>query len=246
MRLHAAHCTLTAVLLVLTWAGAAAALQALHGRVIRVDGLTVEIGLESQALPSAGDRVEIRVANPEAGEIAIGTWKVRSARPGLVTAEVVEHTGTPAVGQSAVIFSTGAAPAAAGPAPSPSVPASRRPASPEPAPPASAAWPANAPASPYRTELASGEAQQIREAARAIMASWDFSPAVLADVDRALRQGYAVKENDRLHVDAMAWLCRVLGAGGDSRYRATLRMVAAEAPQRKLRQYAGDSLRRLP
>ena len=231
-----------AVMVGLLWPCPGAALEEVEGRVIKVDGLTVEISIDSQTLPREGDMVDIQFTVPGAGEVSIGSWKVSAVRPGVATAKVVEHTGTPRVGQTAVIFSTGDDPTGSGNAGVPMEP-NKTPAPVTPG--AMGGGVASAPASKYRADLASGDAQRIRAAARGIYDRKDFSPAVLADVDQALRRGYAAGGNDRLHVDAMAWLCRVLGAGGDRRYGATLEKVASQGSNRKLRKYAQQSLRQL-
>jgi hypothetical protein len=64
-------------------------------------------------------------------------------------------------------------------------------------------------------------------------------------VEQELLKGYQASGGDRGAVDAMAWLCKALGASGNGKYRGTLQTVAQKAPHRKLQKYAEQSLGQL-
>ncbi len=68
---------------------------------------------------------------------------------------------------------------------------------------------------------------------------------ILDVVNEELLKGYNSSNDDRDFVDAMAWLCNVLGASGQSKYISTLETVSNNAPNRKLKKYALKNQRRL-
>jgi hypothetical protein len=97
----------------------------------------------------------------------------------------------------------------------------------------------------YIDMLRSDDASQIRVAARAIHKSYSHHPGLLEVVNEELLKGYKEKPRDNLHVDAMSWLCNVLGASGQTKYKATLDRVARETRSRKIKKYAVTNSRRL-
>lgn len=64
-------------------------------------------------------------------------------------------------------------------------------------------------------------------------------------VNTELLKGYRAHSSDRHHVDAMAWLCNILGASGKKIYRPTLQEVVNNAPSKKLVKFAEKNLNRL-
>lgn len=50
--------------------------------------------------------------------------------------------------------------------------------------------------------------------------------------------GYAINTRDKLHVDAMAWLCKALSASGMQQYAKTLQEVAENTTNKKLQKHA--------
>ena len=60
-----------------------------------------------------------------------------------------------------------------------------------------------------------------------------------------LLRGFERNLEDSQHVDAMAWMCNVLGVCGQMRYRSTLEKVSNEASNRKIKKYAEKNLERL-
>jgi len=96
-------------------------------------------------------------------------------------------------------------------------------------------------AAQYARQLRSGNALSQRDAAKRIIRARMFQTALMNEVEKALLKGYK-KDGGRNQIDAMSWLCKVLGASGNSRYRKTLSRVAKEGSSRKLRGYASKSL----
>ncbi len=88
------------------------------------------------------------------------------------------------------------------------------------------------------SQLESNDRQAVRAAAMQIYRSKSFDPEVLHVVNTILRRDY----NNRWHADAMAWLCKILGAAGDPQYLNTLRLVAETSRIRKVRNHAARSL----
>lgn len=91
-------------------------------------------------------------------------------------------------------------------------------------------------------KLKSSSPIQVREGAKIVLRKYIADPQMLDAANDALLAGYMEQPNDRNHVDAMAWLCKALGASGQSKYLATLQEVARKAPNRKLRSYAQKGL----
>ena len=97
----------------------------------------------------------------------------------------------------------------------------------------------------YINMLRSNDSTQKVRAAKEIFKSYSHDPQLLCVVNEELLRGYQINIRDRQHVDAMAWLCKILGASGQTKYKATLKRVAQEAPSRKLKKYAKKSLSKL-
>ncbi len=84
-----------------------------------------------------------------------------------------------------------------------------------------------------------------RNAAKTIYKKKVKHPVVYGVVEEELLAGYRIKQRDKNHIDAMAWLCNILGATKDSRYRATLKKVSSLRTNRKLQRYAAKNLKRV-
>ena len=93
--------------------------------------------------------------------------------------------------------------------------------------------------------LTSNSVQDQRDAAKLIIRTGASDPVVFDAVEKALLRGYKQDGSERDHIDAMAWLCKALGASGSAKYKSTLRTVASDAPHKKLRGYAEKSLEQL-
>ncbi len=100
-------------------------------------------------------------------------------------------------------------------------------------------------ANKYITMLKSKDSARQREAARRIYKKRLKSPELFDAAEVELKKGYLVNLNDSGHIDAMAWMCTLLGASGQVRYRATLETVARETPNAKIRNRALRSMKKL-
>lgn len=98
----------------------------------------------------------------------------------------------------------------------------------------------------YITMIRSADGRTCQKGAKQLHRSAYAKDAqVLAAVNQALLDGYKAKSEDRSHVDAMAWLCNILGASGDRRYAKTLETVSRQSTSRKIKKYAEKNLRQL-
>lgn len=93
--------------------------------------------------------------------------------------------------------------------------------------------------------LRSKSDQQKRTAAKYIIRENISDQTILDEAEKQLAAGYMTKGSDRMHIDAMSWLCKALGSSGKSKYRKILRSVSENGSHRKLRKYAAKSLRQL-
>jgi class 3 adenylate cyclase len=89
-----------------------------------------------------------------------------------------------------------------------------------------------------KKDLSSKDSSIRRKAIKTIARSHGRNPELLAIVKEELLQGYNKHLDDRRHIDAIAWMCRVLAASGDMRYRKTLDIVASEATNGKIKRFA--------
>jgi pimeloyl-ACP methyl ester carboxylesterase len=94
--------------------------------------------------------------------------------------------------------------------------------------------------------LQSVETGRQREAARLALRRGLKHRALFSTAARQLAVGYRLDPADREHVDAMAWMCNLLGMSEETEYRDLLDTVARESPSDKLKEYARRNLRKLP
>jgi TolB-like protein len=94
----------------------------------------------------------------------------------------------------------------------------------------------------YAEMLKSKTVRQKKDAAKKIIRGKIKDPLVLDIVERELLAGYAKEGENRHHADTMSWLCKALGASGNSKYKATLQKVAEDGVSRKLKGYAKKAL----
>lgn len=90
--------------------------------------------------------------------------------------------------------------------------------------------------------LHSYDSAERRQAAKIIARSYGSNPVLLEEVEKVLLSGYNEQIEDGHHVDAIAWMCRILGATGDEKYRETLSTIATSASNRKIQKYAEAAL----
>lgn len=94
--------------------------------------------------------------------------------------------------------------------------------------------------------LQSAETGRQRDAARLAIRRGLRHGAIFGAAAGQLARGFRVDATDREHVDAMAWMCNLLGMSGETAYRDLLDTVARESPSDKLKEYARRNLGKLP
>ncbi len=97
----------------------------------------------------------------------------------------------------------------------------------------------------YLRMIHSGNSRQQRDAAKRIFRARLHRRVLLDALQQELLKGYNRNPQNRHHVDAMAWFCKVLGSSGNHRYASALNRVAGSSSSRKLRKYAAKSLKML-
>ncbi len=98
----------------------------------------------------------------------------------------------------------------------------------------------------YVAMLQSVESENKIEAARRIYRRRLKHPVIFETAARELQKGYRVNLADSDHIDAMAWMCNLLGMSGQTSYRSLLKEVVRETPNQKIRKHASRSIRQLP
>lgn len=98
----------------------------------------------------------------------------------------------------------------------------------------------------YVDMLQSVDSGRKTEAARRIYRKRLKHPAIFETAAQELQNGFRVNLTDNAHIDAMAWMCNLLGISGHASYRIILQKVVQETPSRKIRKHALKSMRRLP
>ena len=222
----------------------------LEGYVVQRNKKSISIDLGRRAGVKVGMVFSVYkegnvIKHPRTGEvldveqIETGTIKITSVRGKISQAKIVKETSKKAIGYGNLVKSI------------------RGPLKPIPAPVVKKKAPvrrvAKAPArsgltgvaKTYVSQLKSGNAVSQRDAAKRIIRARLYDTKVVDEVEKALLKGYAKGGRDRNHIDAMAWLCKALGASGNSKYRKTLTTVSQNASNRKLRGYASKSLSKL-
>lgn len=97
----------------------------------------------------------------------------------------------------------------------------------------------------YIAMLKSKDSGQQRNAARHIYKRQLKYPELFEAAEGTLRKGYLINLNDTGHIDAMSWMCTLLGVSGQARYRSTLEKVARDTPDLKIKRNARKNLKRL-
>ncbi len=231
--------------------GITVASEPLSGVVFGVSDAEIEVLISSGKMPTAGMVVEVFESSDGAEEVLVGTWSVTRTEQNTAFARPIEVSGTPQLGQKAVIGSVKAKPEKEKPAVSPV----------EKAPPAAAmliAVQAKQPlaSSPLKKApvetpeplsaadqglmdaLASGDPLRIRTAAKCLYRRRYENPAVMDKAAKVLKISYNNSVRDPVREDAMAWICKALWTSKDIRHVPLLREVSREAKSRKLRSYA--------
>ncbi|MEW5909922.1 MAG: protein kinase [Thermodesulfobacteriota bacterium] len=97
----------------------------------------------------------------------------------------------------------------------------------------------------YSRMLRSPDPASKRRAAKIIYERYLNDPIMIELANEELLKEYPKQGDNRHHVDAMSWLCNILGASRNEKYKSTLKKVAEDAPHRKLRGYAEKNLKKL-
>ncbi len=98
----------------------------------------------------------------------------------------------------------------------------------------------------YIRMLRSNNTMQMREAAQSVSFG-NYTEKQLYDVIKdELLKGYPhTSMDDRYFTDALAWMCKALGASGMGEYKATLTEVIEKSHSMKLQRHAKESLKKL-
>ena len=98
----------------------------------------------------------------------------------------------------------------------------------------------------YIEQLKSSNAIEKRKAAKKVYKSqYRNHPEILKTAAEELLGGYNTDIRNKHHVDAMAWMCNILGSSKDQSYYDTLKKVGKESKSRKIRGYALKNSRKL-
>lgn len=97
----------------------------------------------------------------------------------------------------------------------------------------------------YIRDLTSKNNGLKRNTAKIIYRKGIRHPAVIQTVEKELLKGASRQSSDRYHIDAMAWLCNVLGNTGERKYISTLTTVKQTGSHRKIKKYAEKNIRLL-
>lgn len=95
------------------------------------------------------------------------------------------------------------------------------------------------------TQLRSSAPIEKRHAAMTIHQFYLHNKKLIAVVENELLKGYRIWTRDKRYIDAMAWMCNVLGDSGNHNYATTLRKVSYSAKNRKIRSYAKRNYRKV-
>jgi hypothetical protein len=94
-------------------------------------------------------------------------------------------------------------------------------------------------------QLHSPAPTEKRHAAIAIHQFYLHNKKLITVVEDELLKGYRIWTRDKRYIDAMAWMCNVLGDSGNHDYATTLRKVSYSAKSRKVRSYAKRNYRKV-
>jgi TolB-like protein len=98
----------------------------------------------------------------------------------------------------------------------------------------------------YIQQLRSSNPVQQRNAAKSVYRSpYRSHPEILKTTNEELLKGHNRNGQNKYHIDAMAWLCNILGESGNRTYAATLKKVTDETQVTKIKKYAQKNYRRL-
>lgn len=201
----------------------------IKGRIIKVNGLDVTVQVDGELLPSTGDTMKISFTLPDGESLSIGTWQITGVTGSIANASVKENTGNPVAGHRAVIFSDNPVPLSKIIKPEPRE--------------TSVYTPPQQDTGMDETQkvieqMRSSNPVQKRDGAKIAFKKFSGNPDITAAAAEELEKGYSINHHDRYHVDAMAWLCNILGASYDKKFAPLLRKVYKESGSDKISEYA--------
>ncbi|GAB4336080.1 MAG: hypothetical protein Kow0089_06090 [Desulfobulbaceae bacterium] len=94
----------------------------------------------------------------------------------------------------------------------------------------------------YLDLLKGDDTRQERWAAKKLYRTYPYQPAMLREVNEVLLRRYNTNLEDKHHVDAMAWLCKLLANSRDPQYKSTVRKVAERTESPKIKKHAEKAL----
>ncbi len=97
----------------------------------------------------------------------------------------------------------------------------------------------------YFDMLRSKDSAKVRQAAKHLHRRYRSNSVVIANAHDVLNNRFRERPSDSNFIDAMAYLCNILGASNESRHRNLLTKIKSDSTSRKLRSYAEKNLRRL-
>ncbi|MDH3975675.1 MAG: hypothetical protein OEV42_15460 [Deltaproteobacteria bacterium] len=97
----------------------------------------------------------------------------------------------------------------------------------------------------YMEMLKSGAGRDRLKAAKKIYRSRLKEPQIFELVNSLLLKEYRNESSGKQNIDELAWYCKVLASSGDEKYRGSLKEVANNTENGKLKKYAVKSLKML-
>jgi len=91
--------------------------------------------------------------------------------------------------------------------------------------------------------LKSSNPKEKIKGAQYTVRSFPTSSELLRAAEEELLKGYEIKTKDRNYIEAMAWMCNVLGRSKQVQYKDTLQMVYKNAASKRVRKYAKKNYR---
>lgn len=94
----------------------------------------------------------------------------------------------------------------------------------------------------YLEMLKGDDTRQVRWAAKKLYKTQPYESEMLSEVNRVLLQGYNAKLDDKNHIDAMAWLCKLLANSKNQKYKATVQEVIDKTESSKIKRHAQKAI----
>ncbi len=98
----------------------------------------------------------------------------------------------------------------------------------------------------YLKMLKEGSSREQRVAAKRLYKIYPYDPEVLKTVNEVLLDEYNSDLNDKHHIDAMAWLCKLLARSQQNEYMSTVQRVMETTGSKKIRKHAAKAIKQFP